>query len=152
AVQQPPGHGRLLRRRLARVGQRPPQPVLRVEQPDHREQLVADLLGGRGANRDRAQLLAEPGVRCPAGAAHYCAAPDGAAPVWASRLSRKRSTIRLCRAWSASDSPTIRLASSVASAPTSERSEISACCRSASIWACADSVIRRASASARSRI
>jgi hypothetical protein len=45
----------------------------------------------------------------------------------------------------------MRLASSVASEPTSVRSEISACCRSASICDCALSVIRRASASARSR-
>ena len=41
AVQQRRGHRGLLRRGLARVGQRAPQPVLGVEQPDHREQLVA---------------------------------------------------------------------------------------------------------------
>src|SRR6185312_15391988 len=153
ALQQPPGHGGLLGRRLGRVGERAAQPVLGVEQPDHGEQLVADLLGGRGTNRDLTEPVAELGVRSPAGAAHYCAAPDWPTRLpCVSRLSRNRSTMRLCRTWSASDSPTIRLASSVASDPTSARSEISACCRSASIWACADSVIRRASASARSRI
>jgi hypothetical protein len=44
-----------------------------------------------------------------------------------SSSSRNLSTIRLCRASSVSDSPTIRLASSVARVPTSARSEVSAC-------------------------
>src|SRR5579863_5459351 len=167
AVQQPPGHRRLLLRRLGRIRQRAPQAVLGVEQPDNREQLVPDPVGTVGG-RDRGQPLPQPGVGSPAGAAHYCPAPVGvvacpaaspapraptaAPPSPESSWSRKRSTIRFCRATSVSDSPTMRLASSVASVPTSPRSEVSACCRSASIWDCAASVIRRASASARSRI
>src|SRR5580700_6197027 len=167
AVQQPPRHRRLLLRRLGRIRQRAPQAVLGVEQPDDREQLVPDPVGAVGG-RDRGQPLPQPGVGSPAGAAHYCPAPVGvvacpaaspapraptaAPPSPESSSLRKRSTIRVCRATSVSDSPTMRLASSVASAPTSLRSEVSACCRSASIWDCAASVIRRASASARSRI
>src|SRR5580700_2950496 len=49
AVQQRAGHRGLLRRGLARVGQRAPQPVLGVEQPDDREQLAAQPSGHGGA-------------------------------------------------------------------------------------------------------
>ena len=55
------------------------------------------------------------------------------------------------RAESASDSPTMREASSVASSPTSPRSETTACWRSASIWRWAFSTMRFASVCALAR-
>ena len=62
-----------------------------------------------------------------------------------SRSARNRSTTRPLRSSSSRDSPTIRPASEVARVPTSARSEVSACCRSAAIWAWACSLTRCAS-------
>src|SRR5690606_27561405 len=59
--------------------------------------------------------------------------------------------MRLCRAWSSSDSPMMRPARSVDRRPISVRSWANAAWRSASIWACAASMRRRASACASSR-
>ena len=69
-----------------------------------------------------------------------------------SRSARKRSTTRLDRASSSRLSPTMRPASAVASAPTSARSEVTACWRSASICALPCSMIRADSTCACSRI
>ncbi len=68
-----------------------------------------------------------------------------------SSSARNRSTTRDCRAESSRDSPTILPARSVASRPTSLRSETTACWRSASIWRWAPSTIRVASECALSR-
>jgi hypothetical protein len=70
-VQQLRDHGGLLGRRLARVRQGAAQPVLGIEQPDDREQLVADLLRRRRADRDRAEALPQIGVGRPARTAQY---------------------------------------------------------------------------------
>jgi len=88
-ARQRAGHRGLLRRGLARVGQRAPQPVLGVEQPDHREQLAAqpDAHGGAGDVLGR-QLLGEFGERGPTHTAH-AHSPSGRA--W--KISAERNVV-----------------------------------------------------------
>ena len=83
-------------------------------------------------------LLAQLGQRLGRGSAqHQDGAPFRTVLLVSSvsRSARNRSTTRPLRSSSSRDSPTIRPASEVASVPTSARSEVSACCRSAAIWA-----------------
>ena len=90
-------------------------------------------------------LLAQLGQRLGRGSAqHQDGAPFRAVLLVSSdsRSARNRSTTRLLRSSSSRDSPTIRPASEVARVPTSARSEVSACWRSASIWAWACSLTR----------
>ena len=93
-------------------------------------------------------LLAQLGQRLGRGSAqHQDGAPFRAVLLVSSdsRSARNRSTTRPLRSSSSRDSPTIRPASEVARVPTSARSEVSACCRSAAIWAWACSLTRCAS-------
>src|SRR5580692_804627 len=124
------------------VGQRPPQPGLGIEQPGHREQLVAELAGVDVAVEHLAEPLLGIGERRAAGASHRLASASAVLPDCSSSCSRNLSTIRRCLASVSSDSPTTRLASSTASEPISARRPTRACCRSASICAFADSTSR----------
>src|SRR5690606_13815731 len=152
------GHeGRLVRAGPRRVRERAPQRRRPVERRGDREELLAQ--GERALSR-RAQDRLEPVPRLRQGLAARSAhqrsseavpAALAAAGPAASSSSRKRSTTRVWRAESASDSPTIFDASSVASRPTSLRSETAACWRSASIWRCAVSTMRAASSDAFAR-
>src|SRR5699024_2010604 len=117
------------------LGERPPQRGGGVEHVDDAEQLpsVGRRLVARG-REDRLPPVGGGGEARRGGRAHQDSLRAGSAELRVpSSSSRKRSITRDCRASSARDSPTIREASSLASEPTSSRSETTAAERSASI-------------------
>src|SRR4029077_8253148 len=136
------------------VGQDAAQRRLVAQHAGHAAQLLPARPGG-GPRVSRPELLAQVGERFGRRTSQHQPAPF----VWpavlevsrVSRSARKRSTTRLLRASSSRLSPTMRPASSVASEPTSERSVVTVCWRSAAscVWPC--STIRAASTWACSR-
>src|SRR3546814_57309 len=117
------------------VGEHAAQTGFGPKHTGDREQVATDPSDGLGSARDRPVQVG--GQRCEclgrSTTEGHQRAPF-AAPS-ASSSARKRSTTRLWRASSSRLSPTMRPARPVASDPTSARSEVTACWRSASICA-----------------